>query len=129
MGTVAKHHASSTLIGHAFETHIMVNMECINEEEKSQRKQTLKKSGWDKKWLNPNKGSIGQNRMRNERLLDHAGACYDEHEMTVQTDTHSAEYVSARQRLFLASPLLLKSIFPRSPKPSQIFPGTSAAME
>lgn len=37
-----KHHASSTLIGHAFETHSMVNMECINEEEKSQRKQTLK---------------------------------------------------------------------------------------
>lgn len=38
-----KHHASSTLIGHAFETHIMVNMECINETEKSQQKQTLKK--------------------------------------------------------------------------------------
>lgn len=67
--------------------------------------------------------------MRTERLLDHAGACYDEHETTVQTDTHSAEYVSARQRLFLASPLLLKSIFPRSPMLSQIFSGTSAAME
>lgn len=48
--------------------------------------ETDKKSGWDNKWLNPNKGSVGQNGMRNERLLHHADARYDEHEMTVQTD-------------------------------------------
>lgn len=41
--------------------------------------------------------------------MDHAGACYDEHEMMVQAK-HSPEYVSARQRLSLGSPISLECL-------------------
>lgn len=34
------HHASSTLIGHAFESYAMVKMECINEQKQKVKNQT-----------------------------------------------------------------------------------------